>query len=109
MPESTASSPLNLIREKEQELARQIHAARREAEATIAQAHQRATAVKDAAERDGLREAEEYYRQEIAKTEQVAARIKSAGQEEARRLHQAGRAGLRRAVEAIIEFVVPKA
>ena len=101
------SSPLVSIREKEQELAQQIRAARGAAEAAVAQAHQRAAAIKQAAEHDGLREAEAYYRQQIDKTKQVAASMQAAGREEAHRLREAGRAALGRAVQVIIQFVLP--
>ncbi|HXH14008.1 MAG TPA: V-type ATPase subunit subunit G family protein [Alphaproteobacteria bacterium] len=107
MAEPHDNSPLALIRRKEQELTRQIDGARRAAEARIAQARQRATAIKSTAERDGWCEAEAYYRQEIASAEQAAARIKAIGQEEARLLLQDGRLQLNRAVQAIIAFVLP--
>jgi len=103
MPEPHDSSPLAVIREKERKLAQQIRAARLAAEATIAQAHQRATAIKQAAERDGVREAEAYYRQEIDNTRQVAEHMRAA----TCLVQRAGRAALDHAVQVIMEFVLP--
>jgi hypothetical protein len=97
-----------LIRKKEQEIAQQIRAARREAETMTAKAREHAAALKDAAQREGQLEAEAYYRQEIAKAEQLAAHLKAMGQEQARLLLEAGRAGLGRAAQAVIELVLPK-
>jgi len=101
-------SLLSLIRKKEQELAQQVRAARREAEAVIAGARERAAALRDAAESEGRREAEAYYRQEIVKVEQSAARLKTMGEEQGRLLLEAGRSRLGRAVEAILEFVLSR-
>lgn len=100
-------SPLALIRHKEREFSQELQAARRAAQAIITQARQRATAIKQEAEGDGRRAAEAYCREELDKTERLAAHIKAAGQEEAQRLLQAGRRRLGRAVQAIIEFVLP--
>jgi len=101
-------SLLSLIRKKEQEIAQQLRAARREAEGVIAGACERAAALRDAAESEGRREAEVYYRQEIGKVEQLAARLKAMGQEQARLLLEAGRARVGQAVEAILDFVLSK-
>ncbi len=108
MLEGNDGSPLSLIRKKEQELAQQIQAARREAEAMISQARQRAGSMIEAAERMGLQEAEEHYRQEIAKIERVASRAMTTGKEEAALLLKAGPQKMAGAVKAIIEFILPK-
>jgi len=108
MPQTDDHSPLTLIRDKEQELSRRIRAARREAETIVAQAQQRATAIRCEAEHDGLRAAEAYYRQELAQAEHMAAGIEAAGHTQARLLQQAGGCVSGRSVQAIIAFVLPE-
>ena len=100
-------SPITLIGKKEQELAKQIQAARREAEATISRARQRASSIREENERAGLREAEEYYRREIAAVEQLGSRIGASGREKAGMMREVGPQRLARALQAIMEFVLP--
>lgn len=107
MVELEGTSPLAVIRRQEQHLAQQLQGARHAAAALIAQAQQRAAAIRDAAEHDGRREAEAYYQGEIAGAREAAARLKASGEAEACQLLQNGRRQLSRAVQAIIAFVSP--
>jgi uncharacterized membrane protein len=108
MPELDDSSPLTVIRAKERELTHRMQVAKRAAEALIAQVQEDARVMKHTAERDGLREAEAYYREELEKAEQVAAQMKAASLEEAGRLRQRGRVAIGRAVQVILAFVLPE-
>ena len=101
------SSPLNLIRQKERELAQRIRTAMSEAEAKVAGARRRATLIREEAEREGLREAEEFFQRRRAEAEAEANRIRAGGQKEAERIRRTGPEQVERAVQAIIEFVLP--
>lgn len=101
------SSPLNLIRRKERELAQRIRTATSEADAKVARARQHAALIREAAEREGLREAEECFQRGRAEAVAEADRIRAGGQKEAERIRHAGLEQVERAVQAIIEFVLP--
>ena len=100
-------SPLNSIRRKERELAQRIRTAMSEAEAKVAGARRRAALIREEAEREGLREAEEFFQRRRAEAEAEANRIRAGGQKEAERIRRTGPEQVERAVQAIIEFVLP--
>ncbi len=107
MPQSDLDSPLSSIRKREQELAGQILMARREAEAILAKAKERARTIKEKAEHDGAEEAEAYHQEEVKKIEQEVEAIKAEGQQRAQKLSEAGHERIVQAARAVIDFVLP--
>ncbi len=103
-----SSSPLAAIREKERTLANDIQAAQASAAARVAQARAEADALKQQAERDGLREADALYQDGLAKAREQAAKISADGDSQAAQLLESGRDKIARAVDHIVQFVLPK-
>ncbi|MFQ6058304.1 MAG: V-type ATPase subunit subunit G family protein [Anaerolineae bacterium] len=101
-------SPLIRIQEKERELARRLAEARQRADDLVARAREQATAIKDAAEREGLQEAEAFVEREVAKTREQAEEIKAAARKEAEKLHRRGEENVARAAQVILDFVLPR-
>jgi len=99
-------SPLVIIKEKEDEVATRIQSAQALADARLAEARARAAALHDAAEREGLCEAEESRQRSITVALEQAATIKAAGREEAMRLWRHGVARVPLAAQRIVEFIL---
>ncbi len=102
-------SPLVVIKEKEDEVAARIQLAQALANARVAEARARAAALRDEAERDGLRDAEEFRRQSIATALEEVATIAAAGREEATRLRRHGAVHVPSAARRIVEFILSEA
>ncbi len=104
----SSSSPLAAIRDKERTLANEIRAAQANAAAKVAEAHARADALKEQAERDGLREADALYQDGLAKAREQAAKISTEGDAQAVQLLESGRSKIAKAADHIVQFVLPK-
>lgn len=103
----TSPSPLVAIRNKERALEQEIRKAAEKAEAQVAQARARADEIKQQAEREGLREAESIYQQGLAHAREQALVISQEGEAQAAKLGEAGRGRIGKAVDHILEFVLP--
>jgi len=101
-------NPLIAIRDRERALAQAIRAAQERAATQIAEARARADALKQQAERDGMRDADTIYQDGLARAHMQAAEIEKQGQSQADALAQTGHAQIACAVEYIIEFVLPR-
>lgn len=100
-------SPLDVIRQKERELARRLREAKDTADQRLARARERAAEIQKSAESDGQGEAEEWLRQGMLGVEKEVAQIRAEGRMAAERVGRLGSERLSRAVEVIIESVFP--
>lgn len=100
--------PLAAIREKERVLAEAIRLAKEQAQARIAEARARATALTEQAERDGMQSAEKFYQDGIATAREQAHAIRLEGEAAATKLRERGAAHITTAVEYITQFVLPR-
>ncbi len=107
MSRSESLSPLAAIRDKERSLAQQIHSSQEQADAKVAQAHARADSIKQQAEREGVQEAETLYQQGLAQAREQAQVVSQDGEAEADKLRQAGLVRVGKAVDYILQFVLP--
>ncbi len=108
MPGSEATlSPLVAIRDKERALALEIRAAQERADGKVAQARARAESLKQQAEREGVQEAEALYQQGLARAREQAQVVSAEGQAQAAKLQEAGRGRIGKAVDYILQFVLP--
>ena len=105
--ETPERSPLVIIRAKEDELAERLNAARASATDAIVAARRAAAALHDQAEREGQEAAALAYRTELQTAELQAQRIVQAGEREATQVAARGLHTLPRAVERILEIVLP--
>ncbi|MBI5649953.1 MAG: hypothetical protein HZC40_05815 [Chloroflexi bacterium] len=101
-------NPLVAIRDQERALAQKIRAAQERATARIADARARADALKQTAEREGVRDADALYQAGLERARAQAGEIEKNGQAQSVARADAGRAHLARAVESIIAFVLPR-
>ena len=101
-------NPLVAIRDQERALAQAMRAAQARAAAQIAAARARADALKQQAECDGMHDADALYQGGLARACTQAAAIEKQGQLDADALAQTGHAQIARAVEYIVEFVLPR-
>jgi vacuolar-type H+-ATPase subunit H len=109
MPGSESStSPLVAIREKERTLAAEIRAAQERADANVVQARARAESLKQQAEHEGMQEAEALYQQGLARAREQAQVVSQEGQTQAAKLHEAGLGRIGKAVDHILQFVLPR-
>jgi vacuolar-type H+-ATPase subunit H len=106
-PESSNVSPLAAIRDKERALSQEIRVAQERANAKVTEAHARAEAIKQQAERDGMSEADKLYQNglAVARTESVA--ISKAGETQAAQQHQSGMRRIAEAMNYIVSYVLP--
>jgi len=107
MPGDETKSPLDLIRQKERELAQRLREAGEKAEQELARARQQAAEIRKRAESGGLREAEQVFQQELKQVVAQAAKIEAAGNEKAERVRQLGCKLRERAARIILERVIP--
>lgn len=105
--ESSTSSPLVAIRDKERALAQEIRAAEERANAMLVDARARADAVKQQAEREGLQAAEALYQEGLAGARDEAEAISRQGEVNAVQQRQDGLARIDDAVNYIVNFVLP--
>lgn len=102
------NSPLELIHQKERELAQRLREARNTAEQKLAGARSRGAEIRKNAESEGRREGEEFFRQEMMRVEKAAEEIQAAGKSAAERLRRLGSERLDRAIEVVIESLFPE-
>jgi F-type H+-transporting ATPase subunit b len=102
-----SESVLATIRDKERALEKEIRAAQERANARVVEARARADEIKAQAERDGMRDAEALYQDGLAHARLEAQTIQTHGEEQATALRQAGHARIQKAIEYIIQFVLP--
>ncbi len=107
MPDSQSSSPLASIRDKERRLAQEIQAAQEKAAAKVAEARARADSIRQQAEREGMQEAESLYQQGLERAREQAQVISRDGEAQAEKLRQAGLGRVGKAVDHILQFVLP--
>ncbi len=107
--EAVTVSPLTAIRDKERALQQAIHNAQERADKQVAEARDRADAIKEQAERDGLRDAETLYQDGLARARAEAETLRKKGEAEATAAGAAGRARIAQAVDYIVRFVLPRA
>lgn len=103
----TPESPLQVIRRKEQEIARQIKAARDEAAVRIENAKAEAAALRAEADRAGASEAESMLEDAIREAEMEAEAIRHAAENDATHLWERGAPVVPQAAELIVARVVP--
>lgn len=103
MPES----PLQTIRAKEQEIARQIKAAREEAASRIQKAEVEAERLRAEADRAGASEAESMLEEAIREAETEAEAIRQAAENDAAHLRERGGPVVPQAGELIVTRVLP--
>lgn len=108
MPDSGALSPLAAIRDKERSLSQETRSAQERADAKVAEAHAQADSIKQQAEREGLKEAEALYQQELTRAREQAQVVTQDGEAEAAKLRQAGLGRVGKAVDYILQFVLPR-
>jgi vacuolar-type H+-ATPase subunit H len=102
------NSPLDLIRQTERGLAERLREAQCSAEQSIARARERAAEIQKSAEDEGRLEAEKFFEREMEGVEKAVAEIQAAGKEAADRLTRSGSERLDRAVEIIVDRLVPE-
>ncbi len=107
MPGSQSSSPLAAIRDKERALAQEIQTAQEKAAARVAEARTRADSIRQQAEREGMQEAETLYQQGLERARAQAQVVSQDGEAQADKLRQAGLARIGKAVDHILQFVLP--
>lgn len=107
-PEPTARSPLAAIREKEHVLEKQILVAQERSSAAIAQARAQADAIKQQAEREGLRDAEAIYQKGLVSAREQAAAIAQEGEKQAKLQQEAGAQRIPQAIDHIVAYVLPR-
>ncbi len=107
MSSSDSLSPLVAIRDKERSLAQEIRSAQERADAKVAQAHAQADSIKQQAERQGVQEAEALYQQGLAQAREQAQVVSQDGEAEAGKSRQAGLGRVGKAVNHILQFVLP--
>jgi V/A-type H+-transporting ATPase subunit G/H len=100
-------SPLVAIRDKERALASDIRAAQERADAKVADARTRAESLKQQAEREGMQEAEALYQQGLTRAREQAQVVSAEGQAQAAKQHEAGLGRIGKAVDYILQFVLP--
>ncbi len=108
MPDSGSLSPLAAIRDKERSLGQETRSAQERADAKVAEAHARADSIKQQAEREGLKEAEALYQQGLTRAREQAQVVTQDGEVEAAKLRQAGLGRVGKAVDYILQFVLPR-
>ena len=101
-------APLKIIRDKERELAQRLRDAELTAREKLAAARARAAEIKNAAERSGQVEAEEFFREGITRVEKAAAAIGKAASRDAEQLLRIGEKRLDRAAQIVVDFIFPK-
>ena len=107
-PEPSPVSPLAAIREKERILAQEIRAAEERASTTVAEARARADTIKQQAEQEGLKDADALYKQGLQKAEEQAKGMSAEGEARAAELRAAGLGCVQKAVDYIVQFVLPR-
>jgi len=105
--ENPHPQPLAAIREKENELGQAVRLAHEAAQARVAEARQRAAAIKEQAERDGMQEAENLLQHGIADAREQAHAILLEGESTATKLREHGTARISEAADYIVRFVLP--
>jgi vacuolar-type H+-ATPase subunit H len=105
--ETNEPSPVVVIKQKELELAERQATAKRAAEQSILEARQWATDYRDRAERDGQEKAAAFYRVEIEACDTEAEKVRVDGELSARWIAERGSRGLDRAVQLIMQVVLP--
>jgi vacuolar-type H+-ATPase subunit H len=103
----TPESPLQMIRVKEREIARQISAARERASERIQSAEAEADRLRAAADRTGSSEAQSMLKAAICQAETDAEAIRQAAETEATHLRERGTPVLARAAALIVGRVLP--
>jgi V/A-type H+-transporting ATPase subunit G/H len=106
--ELSTYSPLAVIRDKERVLAQETRAAQARADARIADARARADAIKQQAEREGVRDAEALFQDGLARARSEADALRMAGEAQATALREQGSKRVAAAVEYIVQFVLPR-
>lgn len=106
--ESSTTSPLIAIRDKEHALAQEIRSAEERANAIMVEARSRANAVKQQAEREGLQAAEAFFQEGVARARDEAAAVSRQGETDAAQQRQDGLARIDDAVNYIVNFVLPR-
>jgi vacuolar-type H+-ATPase subunit H len=99
---------LEVIRRKERELAEQLKDAESRAKEKLAAARVRAAEIRQEAESEGHREAEEFIHDEMTRAQQAAAVINDASTREVEQLNRRGAQQLDRAVQTVIDFISPE-
>lgn len=101
------NSPLDLIRQKERELAQRLREAEKSADQELGRARERAAEIQRSAESDGERVAEEFFRREMIGVEKAAAQIQAEGRMAAEGIRRLGSERMSCAVELIIDSLFP--
>jgi vacuolar-type H+-ATPase subunit H len=101
-------APLEIIRRKERELAQRLRDAELRVREKLAAARARAAEIKNEAERCGQVEAEEFFREGIARVEKAAAAIGEAASRDAEQLMRIGEKQMDRAAQIVVDFIFPK-
>ena len=101
----TEKTLLQQIRDKEQELAAKVEAARAEAEASVAAARSEAEDLLCTADKLGTTDAEQVYWKERGRTEIEIENLKKAAEEERKSSLQQGARNLPAAAEQIVRYV----
>ena len=99
---------LDVIRRKERQLGELLELAEKQAKDKVAAARQRAITIRQEAEIIGQREAEQFYQDQINLAQAAAAQINAKTTREAEDLARRGDQQLERAVQMVIEFILPK-
>jgi vacuolar-type H+-ATPase subunit H len=102
-------SPIVAIRQKELELADRISEAKREAEQSVAAAHQRASDQLVLAEHEAQEEAASLRRSWLLDADSECRQLRACSDRKVAQITEQGAIALDRAVQAILEIVLPRA
>ena len=100
-------TPLDAIRFKELEIKRNLMEAQKKAEEDVAESRREAIQIKERAKNDGIEEGKAVYKKEIEAAQKKAEEIRKTGLKEAQSIWQKGLTNLDKAVNKIVELVVP--
>lgn len=101
------SSLLAALKEKELDIKAKILETQHEAENLVKKAHEEAAVIKEKALKEGTKEGKRIFKEEIAKTEKEAQKIKNVAPQEIKNLKKSFKENVDKAVEYVLNEILP--
>jgi len=105
--EKEKASPLQIIRQKEIGISRDVLEAKKKSEQMIAVARRKATEMKEEARTQGHEEGKAIYHEEMEKAKAEAEKIRSSNKKEITNIRKKGKENMSKAIKEILGLVIP--